>query len=361
MRNFSFQLFTDTAHNPVTNQRSTQDRRSVRRLSSLQRGGFGASNEFQVDAISWRSIQNPYGAQTKYLYERGQRSADNLLVNDEKNGSYYQQQQQPHEFYSRERYRRPEPQQIPNNNSKMGRRASSGSSFIDSPSATHRELYSESPDYCSIISDCDYNSDLYNMKAMYKTNFLTDSSSEMMTPSSTTASYSNTAGCRLSLDMNGRLDSATKNSSSSSIYADDGSLCDSATTLIDIHDTALNRIRRDTQKKEEFLRMPIQNHVLQQREFYGQPKKLESNWPPNHNDFKSSKPTHQNFIRVKNDIENERDLKQQIGNSLIAEQKNVQSPTVKTSTPCNNKMFEASTPPEMFDGVAEMSSSEERR
>lgn len=76
----------------------------------------------------------------------------------------------------------------------------------------------------------------------------------------------------------------------------------------------MSRIIKSFQQKEQFLN--ANNNVPEQsiqREFYGRPRKLERQvWPPpearqDSPSRTAAKPTHQNFQRVKNDIDSERD------------------------------------------------------
>lgn len=91
----------------------------------------------------------------------------------------------------------------------------------------------------------------------------------------------------------------------------------------------MTRFRKSFEKKEEFLRRPSEptgwknpddcakpnSATVIQREFYGRPQKLQKEWPPNEPSLNgqespsknSMKPTHQNFQRVKIDIDSERD------------------------------------------------------
>lgn len=124
------------------------------------------------------------------------------------------------------------------------------------------------------------------------------------------------AGCRLSLDA-GRRDSASSLTSSLADGSKDSlSSFDSSSTVTghELDNPAMSRIIKSFQQKEQFLN--ANNNVPEQsiqREFYGRPRKLEKQvWPPQEvrQDSPSrtaSKPTHQNFQRVKNDIESERD------------------------------------------------------
>lgn len=129
--------------------------------------------------------------------------------------------------------------------------------------------------------------------------------------------YPNLAGCRLSYDAGRRESSASL--SSSIADGSKGSLnsFDSSTTLTGELDDSLisHRMRKSFQQKEEFLRRPSNppEKPLIPKEFYSRPNKLEKpTWPPPESKQESSpsraaKPTHQNFQRVKNDIDSERD------------------------------------------------------
>lgn len=75
----------------------------------------------------------------------------------------------------------------------------------------------------------------------------------------------------------------------------------------------IDRIRKTVQQKEEFLRRssnPYEKPIIP-KEFYSRPNRLEKPiWPPVENapttKGSQSKPTHQNFQKVKNDIDMER-------------------------------------------------------
>lgn len=87
----------------------------------------------------------------------------------------------------------------------------------------------------------------------------------------------------------------------------------------------MTRFRKTIEKKEEFLKQPnqpitwkppddlkIASPPVIQREFYGRPQKLQKEWPPNDPNYingqdSPKKPMHQNFQRVKLDIDTERD------------------------------------------------------
>lgn len=260
----------------------------------------GAPAEFQVDAVSWRSLQQPY-LQTdlaplrKANYERGQHSAENILHS----GSRQKQNQiyaeiNPHDITYRKTSRAAP--QVPLYK-KMGRRASEGSALSEN----------EHFDYTSVnITDPED----VNMKALYKSNYLPESVDMHG------HNYPNPTGCRLSLDVGRRESSSSLSSSLADGSKDSLASYDSVSTLTG-HETddspIMTRFRKSVKQKEEFLNMPTstvgQDSI--RREYYSRPKKLETQmWPPNDRDFpsKTNKPIHQNFQRVKNDIDNERDL-----------------------------------------------------
>ncbi|KAG5897664.1 hypothetical protein JTB14_024491 [Gonioctena quinquepunctata] len=301
-------FFSETAYNPVSNQPSYPeipcDRQSAQQI--ISRRLANAPAEFQVDAISWRSLQQPYyQAETAALqrapYDRGQRSADNLLYCEPRQRHHNQQEIyaeiHPHDIGQRNKCRAAP--QVPLYK-KMGRRASEGNVLSD--------RY-ESPDYCSLNAD---DSDDYNrMKAAYKSNYLPD------TAEMAGLNYSNAAaGCRLSSEVGRRESTSSLSSSLADGSKDSFGSFDSNSTLTghETDDSAImNRFRKSVQQKEEFLRMPSNTveQAMIRREFYGRPKKLEKQmWPPNDRESptRASKPAHQNFARVKNDIDIERDL-----------------------------------------------------
>lgn len=136
------------------------------------------------------------------------------------------------------------------------------------------------------------------MKATYKSNY--DSGADM--------SSLGASGCRLNVN-DGRRESSSSLSSKESL-ASFGS-----TSTLTGHETddsnILTRVRKSVQQKEEFLKMPMStDEQAVRREFYGRPKKLEHlQWPPTEREMlRNTKPAHQNVMRVKNDIESERDL-----------------------------------------------------
>lgn len=141
---------------------------------------------------------------------------------------------------------------------------------------------------------------------------------------------------------------------------------DSASTLTghDTDDSAImTRFRKSVKQKEEFLKMPTSNaeQALIRREYHSRPKKLDPVWPPNDREWplRTTKPIHQNFQRVKNDIENERDLsiqngQQSIGGGTAAyslpQQRFATSPKEKTHID-QGKMHEAETAPEGYNSL----------
>lgn len=192
----------------------------------------------------------------------------------------------------------------------MGRRASEGSTFSD------KDIYT---DISSVRRDNISEMVVGNTKDVSKSGYLADSTSHMSNRNMEmpVLSYPSVVGCRLSLDAGRRQSSASLSSSMADGSKDSLSSFDSSSTLTG-HDTDeqiyMTRLRKSVQKKEEFL--SNHNHSessLMPKEFYSRPKKLErSVWPPNEpirhdSPSRSVKPTHQNFQRVKNDIDNERD------------------------------------------------------
>lgn len=181
----------------------------------------------------------------------------------------------------------------------MGRRASEGSMLSDKETQLNcRENMNSA------------------MKSVAKSHFLGDPLHQVSHKSLEMPGYSypNNAGCRLSLDAGRRESSASLSSSLPDGSKDSLSSSNSTSTLTgqDTDDSIiLNRIRKSFQQKEEFLRRP--SNPLEcapvQKEFYSRPKKLDKPiWPPVDiiKQTNRNKPTHQNFQRVKNDIENER-------------------------------------------------------
>lgn len=192
---------------------------------------------------------------------------------------------------------------------KMGRRASEGSMLSDKET----QLGSITKDNMNTT-----------MRSVAKAHFLGDplSHKSLEMPG---LNYPNSVGCRLSLDA-GRRESSSSLSSSIADGSKDSLSSSNSTSTLTGQDTddsiILNRIRKSFQQKEEFLRRPSNTSECSpiQREFYSRPKKLDKPvWPPvdvirQDSPSRSTKPTHQNFQRVKNDIESERDMVVQPGN-----------------------------------------------
>ncbi|XP_063921383.1 rho GTPase-activating protein 21 isoform X5 [Zophobas morio] len=326
--------FAETAYNPISNQdvpRFVNDRQAAQHFlaQTLYPG------EFQVDAISWRSLQNSYGYDYKQpLSYRSQRSADNLDIKDTLNPTYY-----PDDSFKRQRSRA-QPQVPPVR--KMGRRASDGCALYDYPELT----------------------DYADMKTIQR---------ETQNQEMPALRYPNAAGCRLSLDAGRRESSSSLTSSLADGSKDSLNSYDSTSTLTghETDDSAIiSRLRRSLQQKEEFLKMTPEATV-KQREFYSRPKKLEkAMWPPVESPSKG-KPTHQNFQRVKNDIENERELQSVSGGVPVGlpQQRGANSPNDKLFVANQEKIKEAATAPsgldhvEQFNGSfnAESDTSDERR
>ncbi|KRT85820.1 PDZ domain-containing protein, partial [Oryctes borbonicus] len=303
--------YTEFAYNPATNQQPRQPQQAEK-TSTFPRKG----SEIQADAISWRSLQNQnyqsleYG-KLKPKHPKEQHSADNILNSREylRNQRSFDAIQTPpyrqapgavhlHEAYHRSRAQ----PQVPSNK-KMGRRASEGSAFAD------KDIYSNCVVNQSnemVVGD--------NPK-MQKNQY----ASEPMPHPQHHPSLA-LAGCRLSLDA-GRRDSASSLTSSLADGSKDSlSSFDSSSTVTgqELDNPVMSRIIKSFQQKEQFLNANNNNNNVHeqqsiQREFYGRPRKLEKQvWPPpevrqDSPSRAASKPTHQNFQRVKNDIDSERD------------------------------------------------------
>lgn len=272
--------------------------------------------EFQLDAISWRSLQNSYGYDYRQPspHYRTQRSADNLDLNDRFESTFYTDD-------PLRRHRTRAQPQVPSLR-KMGRRASDG---------------------CT-LSDLSELNDYEEMKTIQKSSYLPENQNPTDMPA---LRY---PGCRLSLDAGRRESTSSLTSSLADGSKDSLSSYDSTSTLTghETDDSALLRLKRSLQQKEEFLKMTPE--TVRQREFYSRPKKMEkAMWPPVESPSKN-KPTHHNFQRVKNDIENERDLLQSGGSGgSLPQQKGAKSPNDKSSTGSENKIKEASMAPNKLD------------
>lgn len=370
-----FQFFAKTAYNPATNQPVVYpeipfDRQSAQQIIS-QRITQRAP-EFQVDAVSWRSLQQPYGhnelvAFQRTNYDRGQRSADDLLYSEPRPRANQISHQQeiyaeihPHDIVHRQKSRAVP--QVPLYK-KMGRRASEGSMLSD------REQF-EPPDYYSVNSS---DADDYNMKAAYKSNYLPEVSQSSDMPG---LNYPNTANYRLSLDGGRRESTGSLSSSIADGSKDSLASYGSSSTLTgqEKDDYIMSRFRKNVQQKEEFLKMPTNaEQSVVRREFYGRPKKLEKQmWPPNEpirqeSPSRTSKPTHQNLLRVKNDIDLERDLTAQNQNGhqvvsgdaayVVPQQRVATSPKNRAGLANQERAYEASIAPGGFDNAENVNGS----
>lgn len=282
------------------------------------------------DAVSFRSLQHPvnyhdYGRlNPRSNIRQEQRSADNLLYSTPQD-ILQKSNQNSIEIYSEPiihdstQRSRAQPQ-VPIYR-KMGRRASEGSTFTD------KDIYADVPN----VNNRDKAEMVVgNTKDVSKSGYLAESSASQQQVSNSSLdnmpvlSYPSVVGCRLSLDAGRRTSSASITSSMADGSKDSLSSFDSSSTLtgLDPDDQIyMNKLRKSVQKKEEFLSNNHHNNnsnhsdsTLIRKEFYGRPKKLEKSWPPPHEQqirnespSRNTKPTHQNFQRVKNDIDNERD------------------------------------------------------
>ncbi|KAK5645164.1 hypothetical protein RI129_006464 [Pyrocoelia pectoralis] len=357
-------FFSETAHNPISNQNLKPERRRPQRSAHKN-----FPSEFHADDTSWKSLQDApiystINAAKVTTHKQQQRSADNLLHANPKEFVYYDQISQIIDDPSR---RRAQPQ-VPLCR-KMGRRASEGSTF------SNKDLY---PNFDTSSVSTGSNEMVVGgtkMKSSAKATYPEPPThSPRVNENTQTFNYPNTVGCRLSLDDGGRRESTSSLTSSAADGSKDSlSSYDSVSTLTghDIDDSVImTRLRKNLQQKEEFLRRP--SHPIEaptiQREFYGRPKKLEkSTWPPNETVRQDSpsrtvKPVHQNFQRVKTDIDSERDLGIQspTDNSLghftynVPTQRGVNSPKDWQNVSNTVKMKEATEAPSALDYPGDM-------
>lgn len=301
-----------------------------------------------MDASSWHSLQNPFDCRNRYSYGHDSEHIYSVPIESSRglNRDIYAEPNL-HEFH-----RRPRAQpQVPLYR-KMGRRASEGSTLSD------REGYYCEPEcYLSpekggmVVGDS-------KMKTVSKSAY---------TPE--TLTYPNTAGCRLSLDAGRRESSSSLTSSLADGSKDSLSSFDSVSTLTgqETDDSIMTRFRKSFQQKEEFLRRPsnVLEPALIAREFYSRPKRLEKPmWPPTDplrqdSPARTMKPMHHNFQRVKNDIENERDLVQH-HNGLSGEvslQREAKSPKTWPLAANLDRIKEAAIAPAVLDNVEKMNGS----
>lgn len=228
----------------------------------------------------------------------------------------------------------------------MGRRASEGSALCDYDASEYSSVNVGDPD------------DI-NMKAIYKSSYLPESADM---PG---LNYPNSTGCRLSSEVGRRESTSSLSSSIADGSKDSLASYDSVSTLTghDTDDSAImTRFRKSVRQKEEFLKMPASTveQVLIRREFYGRPKKLDRQvWPPNDQEppQRTMKPIHQNFQRVKNDIETERDLSaqnQNVGGGNVAysmpQQRIATSPKEKAHFD-QGTVQEAETAPDVYNSL----------
>ncbi|XP_056639687.1 rho GTPase-activating protein 21-A isoform X4 [Diorhabda sublineata] len=345
-------FFAETAHNPVSNQQiypeTPVDKHTAQQIISKRLAHVPP--EFQVDAFSWRTLQQPYGIIGEPLqrveYERGQHSAESLLQNVPRRNNQQEiyAEIQPHDT---DKIRRSKAApQVPLYK-KMDRRASEGN-ILSNPERYNTE-------YSSLIP---MSENKYNMTTIYK-------SSNYM--SETPDFSSKTPNCRHSMEVERRRESTSSLSSSIPESTKDSLISFDSNSTLTGHETddsaIMNRFRKSVQQKEEFLKTPVNvtDQSIVRKEFYSRPKKLERQvWPPNERESKNSKPSHQNFIRVKNDIENERDLSggnPQNGYPVqggainnVPQQRGVTSPKEKILVNAD-RIYEASIPPSEFDST----------
>lgn len=353
------QYFADTAHNPVSNQQSKhrrpEDRQAALRLLTRAIRETQGPLGFQVDASSWRSLQNPFDSRNRYSYGH---EAEHIYSVPTESGRVLNQ-----EIYVEpnlnEVLRRPRAQpQVPLSR-KMGRRASEGSALSDRESYYYEpECYLSPETRGMVVGDS-------KMKAVSKSAYTPDN-----------LGYPNSAGCRLSLDAGRRESSSSLTSSLADGSKDSLSSFDSASTLTgqETDDSIMTRFRKSFQQKEEFLRRPsnVVEPALIAREFYGRPKRLEKQmWPPNDplrqdSPVRTHKPAHQNFQRVKNDIENERDFvqhqngvppQQRLFTGDVGPQREVKSPKTWPLVVSLDKIKEGAVAPAVLDNVEKMNGS----
>ncbi|CAH0555994.1 unnamed protein product [Brassicogethes aeneus] len=346
-------FFSDTAHCPASNQpasypESPYDKVTAQKIIAQRIH----PNEYRADPQSWRALQQlrqpyyhhpEYGNLVRGSNVQQQRSADSLLYDyrsripaSHQQGIY--EEIHPHEVVQRQQQQHSKAQpQVPLYR-KMGRRASEGNALEDDAAAPAQYYYDEQPVYAGL--------NRADMKAAYKSAYMPEASQMA-------------GGCRLSMEV-GRRESTS-------------SLASSSSTLTG-HETddskIIERIRNSFQQKEKFLRAPfgIAERGLVQREFYGRPKKLEkTQWPPAEESptRTTNKPNHQNFVRVKNDIENERDLQQPsmqnaggMANDLTPRQKGVKSPNDKNYRDNLDRIQEASVAPSGYDNIENINGSQ---
>ncbi|CAG9834844.1 unnamed protein product [Diabrotica balteata] len=356
-------FFAETAYNPASNQQVYPeappfDKHTAQQIISKRLANV-PTERFQVDAISWKSLQQqPYALAADPLqrvgYERAQHSAENLYYNVPRRRVQQEIYAEIHPHDTERIGRSRAAPQVPLYK-KMGRRASEGNILSDS------EHYNQEYSSLQPVSQ-----DNYNMKAVYKnSNYMPETTDMSKNPS-----------CRHSIEVERRRESTSSLSSSITDGSKDSVTSYGSNLTLTGHETddsaIMDRFRKSVQQKEEFLRTPV--NVVDQsdvrKEFYSRPKKMEKQiWPPNERDKhseRSSKPSHQNFMRVKNDIDNERDLSggtnqngypvQGGAVSNMPQQRGVTSPKERENVGLQ-RIYEAAVAPTGFDNMESINGS----
>ncbi|XP_072388455.1 rho GTPase-activating protein 23 isoform X6 [Diabrotica undecimpunctata] len=356
-------FFAETAYNPASNQQVYPeappfDKHTAQQIISKRLANV-PTERFQVDAISWKSLQQqPYALAADPLqrvgYERAQHSAENLYYNVPRRRVQQEIYAEIHPHDTERIGRSRAAPQVPLYK-KMGRRASEGNILSDS------EQYNQEYSSLQPVSQ-----DNYNMKAVYKnSNYMPETTEMSKNPS-----------CRHSIEVERRRESTSSLSSSITDGSKDSVTSYGSNLTLTGHETddsaIMDRFRKSVQQKEEFLRTPV--NVVDQsdvrKEFYSRPKKMEKQiWPPNERDKPSernSKPSHQNFMRVKNDIDNERDLSggtnqngypvQGGAVSNMPQQRGVTSPKERETVGLQ-RIYEAAIAPTGFDNMESINGS----
>ncbi|XP_028130102.1 rho GTPase-activating protein 21 isoform X9 [Diabrotica virgifera virgifera] len=351
-------FFAETAYNPASNQQVYPeappfDKHTAQQIISKRLANV-PTERFQVDAISWKSLQQqPYALAADPIqrvgYERPQHSAENLYYNVPRRRVQQEIYAEIHPHDTERIARSRAAPQVPLYK-KMGRRASEGNILSDS------EHYNQEYSSLQPVSQDNYN----NMKTVYKSsNYMPEANDMSKNPS-----------CRHSIEVERRRESTSSLSSSITDGSKDSVTSYGSNLTLTGHETddsaIMDRFRKSVQQKEEFLRTPV--NVVDQsdvrKEFYSRPKKMEKQvWPPNERDKPSernSKPSHQNFMRVKNDIDNERDLSggtnqngypvQGGAVSNMPQQRGVTSPKERENVGLQ-RIYEAAMAPTGFDNM----------
>ncbi|XP_060529948.1 rho GTPase-activating protein 21-like isoform X3 [Cylas formicarius] len=379
-------FFPDTAYNPISNQPQAYPEGPVDRTSAQQiltqriaqqqkRAAAQGPEKFRVDAASWRYLHQPYfcgydfpgtvpqGARVAHP-DQGkighQKSAESVLQPSRRDAQeIYAEIRQPNEVQLRQKSRAGPQVPLFKKMGQMGRRASEGSTLLSSTEYHGAQSLASSD---GGFSDRYYIND---MKAMYKPNYLPSGNDS--TPGQDGSGTMLNANCRLSMDVERRESTSSLSSSIADSSKESLASFGSNSTLTghEMDDSVImSRFRQSVKQKEEFLRTPGRpaQHALIRREFYGRPKKLErAVWPPPNEaaaQQRSPKPTNQNFARVKNDIDGEREcvgaqLNGQAGGVAAVAAPNTSAHSPKewmTATTATEMAREASLPPD-FEAV----------